>query len=403
MSAATISSSKWKPSQSSERRGAPAMQSAVPVRKGTGLAAIRLAASELRIQDAKSLGTPEDLEIQVPLDEGGAEFVAEKRREIAAILSGRDDRLLVVVGPCSIHDSNAALDYAGRLADAAWAHSDDLLVVMRVYLEKPRTVLGWRGFINDPRLDGSFEMGEGLRLGRELMVRIMRLGLPVASEFLDTMLGQFYADLVSWGAIGARTVESQVHRDLASGLPMPIGFKNRTDGNVTVAVDAIRAARSAHWLASLSRDGTPTVVGTSGNDDGHLVLRGGTRGTNYSAAAVRSATRLLRKHRLPPHLIVDCSHGNSGRDPARQPAVASSLAARIREGDRAIAGVMMESNLVGGAQDSSRRPLVYGQSVTDPCLAWEDTVPVLADLALAVRARRLALEVSAPVRPARRR
>ncbi len=337
---------------------------------------------------ATPLATPADLEDQVPLDAGGAEFVGRRRSEIAEIFAGRDDRLTVVVGPCSIHDPVAALDYAGRLEALARAYADDLLVVMRVYLEKPRTVGGWKGIVNDPRLDGSFEINLGLGLARRLLADITRLGLACGTEFLDTLLGRYYADLVSWGSIGARTVESQVHRGLASGLPMTVGFKNRTDGDVAVAVDAMCAARTPHCLPALTRGGSPALLGTRGNDRTHLVLRGGTGGPNFSSPCVRAAGRILRRHGLSPYVMVDCSHGNSGKVPERQPAVASSLAERIGSGDRAIAGVMLESNLVGGAQDPAQGRLVYGRSITDPCLSWEATVPVLGELALAVRARR---------------
>ena len=323
-----------------------------------------------------------------PLDEVVAGLVADKRREISDAFAGNDDRLVVVVGPCSIHDPLAALDYAGRLAQVAWSHADDLLVVMRVYLEKPRTVAGWKGLINDPRLDQSFDINQGLRTARELLSEVGRLGLPAGAEFLDTMLGPFYADLVSWGVIGARTVESQVHREFVSGLSLPVGFKNRTDGDVKVAVDAIRAARFPHWFPSITAQGTPAVRGTSGNDRTHLVLRGGTQGPNFSAADMRHAIELLRGHGLPLHVMVDCGHANSGKDPLQQPAVAASLAERIRAGDRSIAGVMIESNLVAGSQEVTRRPLVYGQSVTDGCLSWRATVPVLDALASAVSERR---------------
>jgi len=323
------------------------------------------------------------------MDRVGAEFVARTRREIAAILAGSDDRLLVVVGPCSIHDPAAALDYAGRLAAVTWAHAGDMLVVMRTYFEKPRTVAGWKGFVNDPRLDGTFEINEGLYRARQLLLEITRLGLAAGTEFLDPLLGQFYADLISWGVIGARTVESQIHRQLASGLPMPIGFKNRTDGDVQVAVDAVRAARAGHRFPMLARSGASAVEVTRGNDQTHIILRGGARGPNYASADVRAAAAALRRHGLPPHVVVDCSHGNSGKDPLRQPAVASALAAQLRSGEPAIVGVMLESNLVGGAQELARRPLVYGQSVTDGCLAWEATVPALGELARAVEARRL--------------
>jgi 3-deoxy-7-phosphoheptulonate synthase len=348
----------------------------------------RVAEPEAEAVVAKQLPPPAELHERYPLAEDGAALVARTRREIAAVFAGRDDRLVVVVGPCSIHDPAAALDYAARLAGFASAHADDLLVVMRVYFEKPRTVVGWKGFVNDPRLDGSFDINEGLRRARKLLTDINRLGLAAGTEFLDSILGQFYADLVSWGVIGARTVESQVHRELASGLPMPVGFKNRTDGDFLVAVDAVRAARSAHSFPILAPDGAQTVKVSDGNNDTHVVLRGGTSGPNFSAPDVRAAAAILRKHGLPPFLMVDCSHANSGKDPSRQPAVASALAAQLRAGERAIAGVMLESNLVGGAQDLSGKALVYGQSVTDGCLGWEETVPVLEGLALAVRVRR---------------
>lgn len=344
--------------------------------------------SDLRIRAIKPLVAPAVLEKEIPVADAGAALIARTRREIGAIFAGADDRLLVVVGPCSIHDPEAALEYAARLREAAARGASELLIVMRVYFEKPRTVVGWKGLINDPDLDGTCQINKGLRLARKLMVDVTGLGLPVATEFLDTTLGQYYADLVSWGAIGARTVESQVHRELASGLSMPVGFKNRTDGDVKVAVDAIRSARNSHWFPSLTREGAPAVMGTTGNDQTHLVLRGGTRGPNYSAEHVRAAAQLLRENGLPAGLMVDCSHANSGRDPERQPAVAADLAAQIATGERALCAAMIESNLVGGAGDFGARPLVFGQSITDACLSWEKTLPILAELLEAVRSRR---------------
>jgi 3-deoxy-7-phosphoheptulonate synthase len=344
--------------------------------------------SDLRIRATKPLLAPAILEEEFPLDDSRAELVARARREIGAIVTGADDRLLVIVGPCSIHDPAAAVEYAGLLRGVAARYAEDLLLVMRVYFEKPRTVLGWRGLINDPGLDGSYQINKGLRLARRLMIDVTGLGQPVATEFVDTVLGQYYADLVSWAAIGARTVESQVHRELASGLSMPVGFKNRTDGDVQIAVDAIRSARHAHWFPSLTREGAPAVLGTAGNDQGHLVLRGGAHGPNYTAEHVRAAAALLQRSELPPFLVVDCSHGNSGKDPERQPAIAAELATQIAGGERALCGVMLESNLLGGAQDFRARPLVHGQSITDGCLAWEKTQPALAELAAAVRTRR---------------
>ena len=336
----------------------------------------------------RPLLAPAELARELPLDDAGAAFVARSRQAVEEIILGHDDRLLAVVGPCSIHDPAAARDYAERLQGVAEGLAPDLLLVMRVYFEKPRTVIGWKGLINDPDLDGSCQINKGLRLARRLMVDLAARRLPVATEFLDTTLGQYYAELVTWGGIGARTVESQVHRELASGLSMPVGFKNRTDGEVQVAVDAICSARHPHWFPSLTKDGAPAVLGTSGNDRGHLVLRGGTRGPNYAAEQVRAAAELLRAAGLPPFLAIDCSHANSGKDAGRQPAVAAAVAAQIAAGERAICGVMLESNLVGGAQNFRSRPLVFGQSITDACLSFEQTVPVLAALAQAVQTRR---------------
>ncbi|MEQ1850243.1 MAG: 3-deoxy-7-phosphoheptulonate synthase [Chthoniobacteraceae bacterium] len=343
--------------------------------------------ANLRIRAIKPLIAPAALEDEMPLSDTSAGLVAHTRREIESILTGTGRRLLVVLGPCSIHDTDAALDYGRRLRDAATAHAGELLLVMRVYFEKPRTVFGWKGLINDPFRDASFQINEGLRLARKLMIDLTAIGVPVATEFLDTTLGQFYADLVSWAAIGARTVESQVHRELASGLSMPVGFKNRTDGNVQVAVDAIRSARHRHWFPSITRDGTPAVMGTTGNEFSHLVLRGGTQGPNFSSGDIRAAATLLESNGLPARLMVDCSHANSGKDPERQPAIAADLAAQMTAGENAIAAVMMESNLLGGAQDVHAQPLVYGRSVTDACLEWEKTLPVLARLADAVKTR----------------
>ncbi len=347
-----------------------------------------LPTADLRILAARPLLSPAVLAEELPLDDAGADFVARSRRAVEDVLRGRDDRLLVLIGPCSIHDPAAAREYGERLRDLAARHAADLLVVMRVYFEKPRTVIGWKGLINDPGLDGSFQINQGLRLARKLMIDLVAQHLPVATEFLDTTLGQYYAELVTWGGIGARTVESQVHRELASGLSMPVGFKNRTDGDIQVAIDAIQTARHPHWFPSLTKDGAPAVLGTSGNDCGHLVLRGGTRGPNFGAEAVRAAAALLRAADLPPHLVVDCSHANSGKNAGAQPAVAAEIGSQLAAGERSICGVMIESNLLGGAQDYRTRPLVYGRSVTDACLAIEDTIPVLTTLAEAVRARR---------------
>ena len=346
---------------------------------------------DLRIRTTRPLPAPAVLEREFPLDDAGAARISKTRAEIASIMSGSDDRLLVVVGPCSIHDPSAALEYAALLKAAAERTAGSILVAMRVYFEKPRTVLGWKGLINDPDLDKTFDIPKGLRTARKLMADITSLGLPIGTEFLETTFGQYYADFVSWGAIGARTVESQIHRDLASGLSMPVGFKNRTDGNIQVAVDAIRSARHQHWFPTLAHDGTPACMQTTGNEDTHLVLRGGSHGPNYFAKDVAGAAELLARHGLAPHVMVDLSHDNSRKgDPERQLAVAEELGRRIGAGDRAVSAVMLESNLVGGSQDYGSVPLVRGQSVTDACLSWEKTPPLLDLLADAVDARRRA-------------
>jgi 3-deoxy-7-phosphoheptulonate synthase len=350
---------------------------------------MRQPTADLRISTARPLLSPAILEEDLPLPETGAALVQAARRAVGDILAGRDDRLLAVVGPCSIHDPAAALDYARQLKPVADRLARDLLVVMRVYFEKPRTTVGWKGLINDPHLDGSFQVNHGLRLARRLMLDINAAGLPIGTEFLDTTLGQYYADLVSWAAIGARTTESQIHRELASGLSMPVGFKNRTDGDLQVAVDAIVSARHPHCFPSLTREGAPAVLATTGNPECHLVLRGGTSGPNYDALHIMRAVALLTKAGAPPVVLVDCSHGNSGKQPGQQVAVAADLATQVAGGERAIIGFMLESNLVGGAQIyEAGRPLTYGQSITDGCLALAETVPVLEQLAQAAAARR---------------
>jgi 3-deoxy-7-phosphoheptulonate synthase len=344
---------------------------------------------DLRIDRLRPLIPPAILMEQHAITERASATVAEGREQATAILRGADDRLLVVVGPCSIHDVAAAREYAGRLRDVAGRLADDLLVVMRVYFEKPRTTVGWKGLINDPRLDGSFAINEGLGLARALLLDLGNLGVPAGCEFLDTITPQFIADLVTWGAIGARTTESQVHRELASGLSMPVGFKNGTDGNVQIAVDAIRAASHPHQFLSVTKQGVAAIVATKGNDACHAILRGAVRRPNYHAEDVLAAGKALRRAGLPPRLMVDCSHGNSGKDHARQPEVARDLAGQIADGSPYVFGVMLESHLVGGRQDARPgQPLVYGQSITDACLSWEDTVPALEALAKAARARR---------------
>ena len=337
-------------------------------------------ADDLRITRVRPLIAPAVLMQEIPLTAPASEFVLRSRRAVEAVLDGRDRRVLLVVGPCSIHDTRAALEYADKLRALAERVRERLLIVMRVYFEKPRTVMGWKGLINDPDLDGSYRINKGLRLARALLAEIAARELPAGTEFLDTTFGQFYADLVSWGAIGARTAESQIHRELASGLSMPVGIKNRTDGDVRVAVDAIRAARAKHLFPSLTKEGAPAILETSGNPYAHLVLRGGTQ-PNWDAASVGAAAGLLREHAVLDAIMVDCSHANSGRDPEQQRAVALGVAAQRRAGQGALRGLMIESHLVGGRQEPSARPLVHGQSVTDACLGWEATQRLVEDLA----------------------
>jgi 3-deoxy-7-phosphoheptulonate synthase len=326
---------------------------------------------------------------EIALDPDQAMRVASARDEIAAVIEGRDDRLVVVIGPCSIHDTQAALEYARKLKPAADRYRSDLCVVMRTYFEKPRTTVGWKGLINDPDLDGSFAINRGLRVARGFLRDVVSLGLPPGSEFLDPITPQFVADLVAWGAIGARTTESQVHRELASGLSMPVGFKNGTSGAIQIAVDAVRSSASPHHFLSVTKQGLAAIVSTRGNPHCHVILRGGSSGPNYSEAHVRETTQALEKHNLRPVVMIDCSHANSGKDPSRQPAVAGEVARRIAAGEREIFGVMVESFLVGGRQDQAPgKSLTYGQSITDACLGWDETEPLLASLAESVRIRR---------------
>ena len=337
---------------------------------------------DLRISRVRSLLAPAILAEEIPLTSRAGECVADARRTIEAILDGRDRRLLVVVGPCSIHDTKAAIDYAGRLRKLADKVRDRLFIVMRVYFEKPRTVVGWKGLINDPDLDGSYRINKGLRLARTLLAEIAELGLPAGTEFLDTTLGQFYTDLVSWGAIGARTAESQVHRELASGLSMSVGIKNRTDGNVQVAVDAILAARQRHLFPSLTKEGAPAIFETTGNPYCHLVLRGGTAsGPNFGSEAVTAALAKLHAAKLPEVLMIDCSHGNSEKRPERQLAVIEDVLAQRVAGQSGLVALMIESHLVGGRQELGTVPLTYGQSVTDACLSFDDTKRAIEGIA----------------------
>jgi 3-deoxy-7-phosphoheptulonate synthase len=348
--------------------------------------------SDRRIESVRPLVQPALLAEEIPLTEPAAAAVRAGRDAVTQVLAGTDDRLLVIVGPCSVHDPAAALDYARRLAALAPALSADLQIVMRVYFEKPRTVVGWKGLLNDPHLDGSFDANRGLRIGRQLLIDIGELGLPVGCEYLDPVLPQYLADAVSWGAIGARTAESQVHRQLASGLSMPIGIKNGTDGGIGVAIDAVRAAAVPHVFPGITEHGVAAIMQTTGNPDCHVILRGGRSGPNYGAEHVAAALGKLREARLGERLIIDCSHGNSGKDHRRQPVVAADIAAQLAGGQHGIAGVMLESFLVDGRQslgmEGGTEQLAYGQSVTDACMGWEMTEPVLHELATAVRARR---------------
>ena len=326
---------------------------------------------------------------ELPISEEVSNLIAKTRLAAGNIVKGEDDRLLVIVGPCSIHDPDAALDYGGRLVKVADRLQDDLVIIMRVYFEKPRTKVGWKGLINDPHLDNSFKINVGLHIARKLLVDLGDIGLPAGSEFLDTITPQFIADLVSWGAIGARTTESQVHRELASGLSMPVGFKNGTDGNIQIAIDAIGAAQSPHHFLSVTKQGISAIVATTGNDCCHLILRGASSGPNFSEAAIKAATKKLRAADVAARVMVDFSHGNSSKDHTRQVVVAEDVCRQLADGSKRICGVMIESNLKAGKQAlKDAASLEYGLSVTDACLSWEMTEPVLESLAEAVRRRR---------------
>lgn len=343
---------------------------------------------DLRINEIKELLPPVALLEKFPATERAAKTVSQARSAIHNILRGSDDRLLVVIGPCSIHDTQAAKEYAGRLLALREELSGELEVVMRVYFEKPRTTVGWKGLINDPQMDNSFNINDGLRLARKLLVEINDSGLPAAGEFLDMITPQYLADLMSWGAIGARTTESQVHRELASGLSCPVGFKNGTDGTIKVAIDAINAAGAPHCFLSVTKWGHSAIVNTSGNGDCHIILRGG-KEPNYSAAHVKEVKAGLSKAGLPAQVMIDFSHANSSKQFKKQMDVSADVCGQISGGEKAIIGVMIESHLVEGNQSlESGEPLVYGKSVTDGCIGWQDTETVLRDLAAAVKARR---------------
>ncbi len=343
---------------------------------------------DLRIRQMDALTPPATLMAALPCDARVSDTVTDARQAVHAILQGEDDRLVVVVGPCSIHDPVAAMDYARRLQPLRQALAGELEIIMRVYFEKPRTTVGWKGLINDPDLDGSFNINKGLHLARGLLRDINALGLPAGCEYLDIISPQYISDLVAWGAIGARTTESQVHREMASGLSCPVGFKNGTDGNIKIAIDAVGAASHPHHFLAVTKEGRSAIAATAGNPDGHVILRGG-RQPNYDAASVDAASQLLRKAGLAEKLMIDASHANSGKNPDNQPAVVEDIAHQLAGGESRIFGVMIESHLVGGRQELvAGQPLVYGQSITDGCIDWTQTEQVLQQLANSVRARR---------------
>ena len=344
---------------------------------------------DLRITQVRPLIPPAILLEEIPISERASNVVSNTRAAIASALQTQDPRLVVIVGPCSIHDVAAAVEYAQRLHRLAERYSGHLIIVMRTYFEKPRTSVGWKGLINDPDLDESYHINKGLRLARKLLLDVNDMGLPTASEFLDTQIPQHIADLTSWVAIGARTTESQVHRELASGLSMPVGFKNSTDGNVKTAIDAVLAARSRHWFPSVTKQGVSAIFQTTGNESCHVILRGGTRtGPNHGADHVGDICARLEQRGLPPRVMVDCSHGNSEKDHRRQADVASSISRQVASASWQIFGAMLESHLVEGRQDyTPGQPAVYGQSITDACISLEQTEPVLEQFATAQQAR----------------
>ncbi|MDQ5847719.1 MAG: 3-deoxy-7-phosphoheptulonate synthase [Pseudomonadota bacterium] len=342
-----------------------------------------------RIENIVPLPPPEDLIRFFPIQGTPVEaLIADTRRKLREILHGRSDRLLLVIGPCSIHDPQAALKYAEKLAEERKRHAGELEILMRVYFEKPRTTVGWKGLINDPYMNESFRINEGLRIARDLLVRINQAEVPAGCEFLDVISPQYIGDLVSWGAIGARTTESQVHRELASGLSAPVGFKNGTDGNVRIAIDALLAARQKHHFLSVHKSGRVAIVETRGNDDCHIILRGGKQ-PNYDAASVQAACEDLSRAKLPERLMIDCSHANAAKQYRRQMDVASDIAQQLAAGERRVVGVMVESHLVEGRQElEAGKPLTFGQSITDACLGWEDSAVLLGRLGEAVKERR---------------
>ncbi|HUR40952.1 MAG TPA: 3-deoxy-7-phosphoheptulonate synthase [Verrucomicrobiae bacterium] len=357
---------------------------------------MKYAIENLRIRSVTAVSTPAEVQAELPVSEVAAQTVLRARAEAQRLLRGEDDRLLAIVGPCSIHDPAAALEYAARLKALREELADELLIVMRVYFEKPRTTVGWKGLINDPDLDESFKIDKGLRIARKLLLELNERGLPAGVEYLDILTPQYVADLVSWGAIGARTTESQLHREMASGLSCPVGFKNGTDGSVKVAVDAVLSTRSPHRFLSLTQSGQVSIFETAGNPDSHIILRGGSSGTNYDGKSVDAACAALIKAGLPAQLMIDFSHANSAKQHKRQLTVAEDVAHQVAGGDRRIVGVMVESHLVEGRQEiGPPAAMTYGQSVTDACLHWEDTATLLRGLARSVSQRRRRLVANA--------
>ena len=345
---------------------------------------------DLRISGLNPLISPAVLNYFQPLTDEVSELVATARDEADAILKGKDDRLLVVIGPCSIHDPAAAIEYGEKLKPLIEKHKGELQIIMRVYFEKPRTTVGWKGLINDPHLDNSFDINHGLRVARGLLLDLAKLGIPAGTEFLDTISPQYIADLIAWGAIGARTTESQIHRELASGLSMPVGFKNGTGGSIQIALDAIQSSSRPHHFLSVTKQGVSAIVSTTGNDSCHIILRGGKSGPNYEQKDIDEVIVSLEEQSLPPHVMIDCSHGNSMKDYRNQPLVAANLCNQISNGSKSITAVMIESNLTEGNQklDPDLSKMTYGQSVTDACIGWDDTIEVLEKFATAVRDRR---------------
>ena len=348
-----------------------------------------LKTDDLRIIETQELSTPEDVRKELPITELSAKTILNSRKVIEDILDEKDDRIFVVIGPCSIHDPIAAMDYAKKLKKISQEVSENLFIIMRVYFEKPRTTVGWKGLINDPMLDGSFEINKGIRIGRKLLLDIVDLEIPTGTEYLDLISPQYIADIISWGAIGARTTESQCHRELSSGLSCPVGFKNGTDGNLQITIDAIKAASGAHHFLSVTKEGNSAIFSTSGNPYCHTILRGGTNKVNYDEKSIDDVSARLDKANLPQQIIVDCSHANSLKDHKKQMVVVDNLVGQLSHGEKRIKGLMIESNLVEGNQNINDPDLVYGKSVTDACIGWQDTEKALYALSDAIKKRRV--------------